>query len=256
MGDESQGNGAPQAPQGSGAPGASSGSGGAFSFASEDEFNERLNRAITGRLRDFEKKVDGKFGEIQTGLSGFGSKFDEFGKVIEGLKKPADAPKPKDAPPTMKLEDFPEWKANQALLEELRKKSAAAEQAAASERAKNRATALRASLADQLTKVAGIPADNHRYALALLITEDGRVGYSEDGKGDAIVWRQPDGSEVTLDEGLKSWARSPEAKKLQPPQNPKGSGGGAGRAAGGGAQEHPDDILASAFHTLARGGVR
>jgi hypothetical protein len=254
MSTESQGNPAPQTGQG-GASGASS-EGGAkgFSFDSEEQFNQRLNAAIGGRLKEFGVKIDGRFGELQNGLTtAFGSKFDEFGKLLEGLK-PSAPDKGKDpAQPTFKLEDSPEWKASQAEISALKKKTADAEASTAQERAKNRAASLRATLSEQLAKH-GVPADRIKLAVGHLISAEQLVGYSDDGKGDAIVYRDGDVNEVSLDAGLKSFLRTGDGKVFLPAQNPGGSGGGPnGRGAAPPDKNDPRAPLRAAVRNLLNG---
>ncbi len=215
--------------QGSGAPGAPP-AGGAFSFQSEDEFNERMNRGITGRLRDFEKKIENRFGELQTGLGG---RFDEIGKALEGLK-PAPAADPaatkgKAEPAPFKLEDSPEWKAHQTEIAGLKKLAADTARERDAERAKTRTSSLRSTLADALT-AAGVPADRHRHAIGHLVAAEHLVDYADEGKGDAVVWRGTEGEEP-LPTALKAWLKTSDGKLYLPPVNPGGSGGGPGRPA-------------------------
>lgn len=255
MSDQSQGQPPPQGGQG-GAPGApNGGEGKGFSFESEDAFNARLNQAITGRLNDFGKKIEGRFGEFQTNLTTtFGSKFDEFGKLLEGLKPAAGpdpkAPKPGDQP-TFKLEDIPEWKASQARIAELTKKTADAEASSAAERAKNRAASLKSTLSDQLIK-AGVPADRVKLAVGHLISAEQLVGYSDGGQGDVVVYRAGD-DEMSLDAGIKSFLKTPEGKLFLPAQNPGGSGGGGNGRPGAPPNNDPRAKLRTAVRGLLDG---
>ncbi len=230
MSTESQGQPPPQGGQG-GASGAS-GDGGAkgFTFESEDAFNQVLNKAIGGRIGELKKGLEGRFAEIQTGITtSFESKFNEFGKLLETFKPsaPDKAAKPgeQSAATVFKLEESPEWKASQATIAELKKKTADAEASTAQERAKNRASQLRSTLSEQLAKQ-GVPADRIKLAVGHLISAEQIVGYSDEGQGDSVVYRDGDGNEVSLDAGLKSFLRSTEGKLFLPAQNPGGSGSG------------------------------
>ncbi len=227
---ESQGNPPPQGGQGgaSGAP--NGGEAKPFTFADEDEFNRRLNGAITGRLTEFGKKLDGRFGELQQGVAAYGARFDEIGKALEGLKPtPAADPKAKAEPAAFKLEDSPEWKAHQVEIAKLKQLAADTARERDTERAKTRASTLRTTLAEQLQK-AGVPADRVKLAVGHLISAERLVDYADGGKGDEPVWREGE-EERSLADGIKAFLKTSDGKLFLPPVNPGGSGGGPGRGA-------------------------
>jgi hypothetical protein len=219
--------------------------------------------------RDFtarEKKLEAKFAKEQAAReAALEAKFSEqFGKLLDEKlaalkpKEPdpkADKGKGKDEPaPALKLEDFPEWKEHQKKLAAMEKKAIDAEARERAATEKTRAATLRSEAGEALTRHADVPADRRKAALALLVTEEGRLGYSDEGKGDTVVWREPDGTEVPLEKGLKAWAKTADARIFQPPLNPQGSGGGPGRGLGNGAGESVDDVLARTLMAHARGG--
>ena len=257
MATETQGNPGPGSGQGSGAPGAQQGSGDQqqgkpFTFESEDAFNQAVNRAITGRLKDVEKKLDVRFGEIAQNLT---TKFDEFGKVLEGLK-PKEQPEPAkggkdkgEAAP--KLEDTPEWKAMKAEQDALKKKLEASEKREAEVRTRARSTGLRSKVSEVLTK-AGVPADRLAVAASHLLHE-GLVGYAGDDSDD-IQYRIADGEPTTLEKGVAAFIKSETGRIFLPPQNPGGSGGGPGRVGGAGGND-VDSLLTGAVLAHASGRV-
>ncbi len=206
--------------------------------------------------------------------SAWAAKFEEFGtklgqsfeeklaalKVAEPDKsdKGAKGAKPNDVNP-FKLEDHEEWKKaqeeskkTQAELTKLRGENDLARKREAEAVAKSRAQNLTASVKEALTK-AGIPADRHKAAIAVL-REDGLFNYAENGEGEAPVFRGADG-EVALDDGVKSWSKTPEAKIFMPPLNPGGSGGGPGHSSGNRASNTAEGIVGSALQAHMRGNL-
>jgi hypothetical protein len=237
MSDDSQGNGTPQVPQGGSAPGAPPADG--PKYVTIDE----LNRAITARLSDHAKKTAKDF------ESTFESRFGAFTTSLdEKLARLAPAT-PESAPQKGKGKDDRDHEANIAEHPEFKKLSEnnaklqkafeLQQKAAAESQAKERAHTLRATLSDALTK-SGIRPDALGLAVGKLIQLDGRVAW---GDGDAIVYRDADGTEHALADGLSLWLKSGDANLFLPPRIPGGSGGGPGSRGGPPNQNDPDQVI-------------
>jgi hypothetical protein len=226
----------------SGASGAPSGSDAQPKYVTVDEFDERLSAALGKRLGEQGRSLTRQFTEL------LGKHSEELmGKIGAGLEEKLAALKPKEDPkakkpedaPAFKLEELPEWKAHQAELAKLKKLAADAAAERDAERAKTRSSTLRTSAAQELGKV-GVPADRTTHALAFLQSQ-GRITYADGGKGEQVVFLGEDGAEQPLTDGLKTWAKTPDAKIYLPALNPHGSGGSPGA---------PGNGAASPFHDI------
>lgn len=203
--DPLNGNAPPNGAQGTSAPEA----------LTEDRVMEIMNRAITSRLQDYGRKQEKHFSTlIETFTSKLDEKFQGIGSSQgasgEGNEKP------------LSIQDHPEFKGLAKRLQETEARTKAAEDRAANERAKSMDSTLRQRLGDELTKH-GLDSKYGRHAIGLLVDADKRARWSEDGE--RIVWRDDDGAEVELTQGVKAWAKSDDAKPYLPPRGTAGSGG-------------------------------
>jgi hypothetical protein len=244
---EPQGQPAPKAGEGTGTPGDTETAKPAGMTA--DDFNNAFSAREKSLQAKFAKEQAEREAELEKRLT------ESFGKTLAeqlAALKPKDDPKGKkpEEPPAPKLEDFPEWKAHQEKLAKLEKLAAqnAAERDA--ERAKTRATTLRTNAVQELGKV-GVPADRTTHALAFLQSQ-GRITYADGGKGDQVVFLGDDGAEQPLTDGLKTWAKTPDAKIYLPALNPQGSGGSPG-APGGSAKNNIFADIDQLIQEQARG---
>jgi hypothetical protein len=219
-----------------------------------------VKRAEEKAAKELKARDDLWSQRLEEERANFGKTLDERIAALKPaeLEKPAKGAKP-DEPKAFKLEDHEEWrkaqekaKETQAELTKLRGENDLARKREAEAVAKSRAQNLTSSVKEALTK-AGIPADRHKAAIAVL-REDGLFNYAENGEGDAPVFRGADG-EVALDDGIKSWSKTPEAKIFMPPLNPGGSGGGPGHSSGNRASNTAEGIVGSALQAHMRGNL-
>lgn len=167
---------------------------------------EELNKAITARFGAFEKK------NKEAILEALNSIVPEIDKRVASLMTPEAKGK---------VEEDPKYKGLEKEIRELRQRaeSEATARAAAEGKAKDRE--LRQTLRDQLATI-GVDGDRARHAVGFLVDAERRVAWNEDG--DALVYKDPDGSEVDLKSGLRAWAKSDESKIYLPPRGTTGSG--------------------------------
>lgn len=196
---------APQATQGTAAPEASNQMG-AVSL-------EDVNRAITARFRDFDKKIESRLGEQ------FSSLKSEMAELMAAKPAEADAKPPADAK-AHSVEDSPAVKSLQKQLAEIKNKNAEIERLRAEEAQKSRDLAMRGKLTEALASH-GIEGTRAKGALALLVDADKRVSCDPDG---TIVFRDANGDALDLQTGLKSWVGGEDAKLYLPPRGAAGSG--------------------------------
>lgn len=203
MNGSSQGNGAPEAPQGE-----ASGP----NYVTEDKFNEMLNRAITARLSSVEKKLGAQVSEAVNSL------FPKLEELVQ-TKFTQTAPPSQGEP---KLEESPLVKGLQKQLAELQEQNKRSQAERDTERQRARDVALRQRLTEELGKH-GIDSRYVRQAIGFLVDAEKRVRWADDD-GESLVFRDADGSELDLSTGLRSWAKTDDAKIYMPPRGVAGSG--------------------------------
>jgi hypothetical protein len=175
---------------------------------------EQLNRAITSRFKDFEKKLDKSNEGLVTTLS---SKLEELvtGK-LESLQ-----PKPDDKGEGSKpAGESPEMKAMARQLAEVQKALEKSNQEKDVERARSRDRDLRSKLQEALSG-AGITGVQLKHAVGVLVDAEKRVRIDDD---DRVLFKGDDGDELPLADGVKSWVKTDEAKIYLPPRGSQGSG--------------------------------
>lgn len=203
MSDQPQGQGSPQEPQGSDAP----------KGVSAEEVNKLVNAAITGRFKAFEKQFETKISE---GFTGITSKFEE---MLSAKSTEPQADKDRSVKPAP-VEESPQFKGMLKKQAELEAKLAKAEQEREAERARGRDATLRQKLAAEYLKHGGDPA-KQRIAIGHLVDAEKRARWAED---ESVVFRDEDGSDIDLTNGVKSWLKSEEGKMFVPPRGVSGSG--------------------------------
>src|SRR5215469_10873025 len=147
----------------------------------------KLNSAITGRLKSFEKRFDEKLDKLI---------------ASQNSSKKEDATK----------EDVSEFKLLQRKIQELESEREAEKQASRSEK-------LNSTVKDQLLNI-GVEPKVIRSVIALF-KEDKAIGYNADGE---IVFKDRFSGEMDLAAGLKKWQQSEEAKFFIPAKTIKGAG--------------------------------
>jgi len=181
---------------------------------------EELNKAITARFTDHQKKLEKHLESFSGTLTG---------KLEELLKAAVPAPKSTDAADPPKADtDSPALRGMMKQLEELKRDNAKIQQERDAERTRAKDATLRQQLSDALIKN-GVDASRVKHAVGILIDSEKRVRFEEDG--DSIVFKDNDNTDVDLLTGIKSWVKSDDGKFYLPPRGVNGSGDrGAGRA--------------------------
>jgi len=200
MGDQSQGNDPPNGSQGDDAP----------KFVTE----EQLNRAISARLGQFEKKQDKVFGD-------FGAKLEQY----FSQQPPKDEDK-QEGQQTTKVEDHPAFKSMQRQLEDTKKLTERLSHEKQVERSKARDTTLRQALQEKLA-AGGVAGAQLKHALGFLVDAEKRVRFADDDS-EEILFR--DGQDfLPFEDGLRAWMKSDDAKIYLPPRGTNGSGSAPGQ---------------------------
>jgi hypothetical protein len=231
-------------PQGNQAP-PGQGDGGEPKFVTE----EQLNRAISARLGDFQKKFEKT---IEGAIGGLGAKLDEITK-----REPSGGtPPPGGGDGSKSIEDSPIVRGLQKQLADTKALAEATKAERDAEKQKTREQSLRTKVQDALT-TGGIDPKFVRHAVGYLVDAEKRVRFEEES--DELVFR--DGTtDVDFGTGLKTWLKSDEAKIYMTPRGTKGSGDTRdGRQSSNGQQPAPMTagraLLGMALGTVAGGNT-
>lgn len=166
---------------------------------------EALKSSIGETLTEFETKLKGELGTKSADQKAPPAGIDEH-PTVQGLKK--------------QLGDL------KRLADEATAREKAAE-------AKQRDVSLRQKLTEHLGKIGITDTKQAKGAIALLLDAEKRVRFADDSE--TLTFKDDDGTEVDLPTGLKSWAKTEDAKIYLPPRGASGSGdrpGGNSRTPG------------------------
>ena len=220
------------------AEGDQSGGGGGSASLTEERVialaAQQVSNQLLARTKDIEKRVgetvtkqlSEQFGSF---TKSFEEKFAAIAPAGKGDKKGAAPAEGDTAIATMKRQ-----------LDELTKGIQDRDAKLQAADARARSITLRQRTADELAKYR-IEGPRAKAAMAMLISEEGRVAYDDDGE--TLVFKDDTGTTITLEEGLKSWAKSESAQIFMAPTGARGSGDrpNAGRAAATGQSTEPTD---------------
>jgi hypothetical protein len=212
MSDQAPGNGSPNPPTGTSAP-----------TALDEEAVSRiasqtLNSVFTGRSKKLQADI---VAELDKKLEPFTKKLEDFMAASTSGGKPAK--KGKDGEPD---DATPEYKGLQRQLQEQKMEHEKLLSKLKESEDRAQATALRQSLAEELSKHGISDALRVKGAIAMLFS-DGKVRRDEDGRA---VFAESEDSLIDLATGIKAWAKTDDAKIFLPPAGTRGSGGGPGQS--------------------------
>jgi tetrahydromethanopterin S-methyltransferase subunit G len=212
----------------------------------EPEFvtQEALNRAITARLKDHERKLEKQMADFTASLPE---------KILEGLKDKLPTAEPqtgKSKSQEPNPMDHPEVRGLKKRLDEMETQAKQLQAERDQEQARNKDNTLRNRLQEELAN-SGVETRRIRHAVGLLVDSEKRVHWDEDGN---ILFRDADGSDIDLTNGVKSWLRTEDGKMYLPPRGTSGSGG---RSPGGaGITSKEGEVNRSELARLLDGQVR
>lgn len=197
-----------------------------------------LNRTITARQRKLEEKLTKQFEAKTAELL---SRLDEFLGSKGAPSADGAAPKNDD------IAEHPSYKALTKKLGELESRWKKADEEVAAERALRRDSAARQTLAEKLA-AAGIEGTRAKLAVGHLFDSAKLAKYNE--SGELVVAMGDD--EHDLDEGLKLWLGTEEAKVFQPPRGAQGAGDMPAAKGRKGSAESPDAMKDLVLQHLLR----
>ena len=205
---------------------------------------EMMNRAISSRLKDFEKKLDKQFSELPNVLS---SKLEE---AMKAKTEPVTDPGAKGQ--SVNPLDHPEVRGMQRRLQELEDRAKQLEAEKNEERARNKDATLRSQLQEELMRC-GVDPKRVRLAIGHLVDAEKKVRWDE--SGESILFYDSGGS-VSLNHGIKSWVGTEDGKLFLPPRGTSGTGGRTPGGKGSGNNQTTVDrgALADGLLTLMTGG--
>lgn len=179
---------------------------------------EQLNRAISARFGEFQKKIEKSFEGITSGIT-----TTVVGQVKELLASTQATPAPTGDPKGANGIDIENSPVVKGLQRQLAEHKAATEKLTAerdAEKASARDQKLRSTIGEHLTK-SGFDPKHIKAAIGNLIDVEKRVRFADDS--DDIVFRDEAG-DVDISTGLKGWSKSDDAKIYLPPRGTQGAG--------------------------------
>src|SRR6185437_14984579 len=265
-----------------------------FTFESEEAANAWLNKAFTGRAKElktsFAKEMEEREAKLRESI--FADVEKKSGESLQtyearvkeliagggGAAKPQGGGAgavaaetipdlPDNHPFMQRLKQFEQEQA--ALKKEaeeakkkadgLQKRADAEQKAREKAEQESRAQSLEKRTLEALTEYVGIPAGTSAELAFDHLMRKGRVRYSDNGKGTALVFVTGEGDEQEeqdLATGLKQWRDTAQAKHFIPARKP---GGGGSRPSGGsnmnnGSRPWEQDVTDAVSATLRLGG--
>lgn len=216
MSADSQGSEAPEASQGSATPQGAD--------ASKGISNEDMNRAITARFKDFEKKMAA---QLEQNLSGFGSKLEEtLASKLAGILKPQPVADEVEAekPTAQSVAKDPIAELQASFKRQLREQSNEVK-ALREENLREKQALREAKMREAVTNALaahGVTGGRAKHALGYLVDVSKSIVMNEAGQP---VMLDEFGDPVDIETGLKAWANTEDAKIYIPPRGTAGSGG-------------------------------
>lgn len=172
--------------------------------------SEMLNKALTNRNKQVEAKLEKAIVDIQT-------KFQEQLSALTQTSQTTDKTKTAE----VDYESTPAYRGMQKQIAELQKQAEEAKLASLAVQKQNREVRLRQKVGEELIKV-GVDPSRVKHAVTFLLDGEKRVKYADE-ESDDIVFNDND-TEIDLQTGLKSWAKTDDAKIYQPARGTTGSG--------------------------------
>lgn len=188
------------------------GAGDTPNYVTKDELNELMNRAMTSRFADFQKKL---VKEVETSLAPIATKLEEIGKQQSAPPQTSTTTEGKA------IEEHPLVKGLQKQLGEAMKAVESLRDERDTEKRNARSTRLRQSVTEALTK-GGVAAKHLENAVGWLLDSKKRVRFTDD-ESESLTFRE-DAGEVDFATGLKGWLKSDEAKIYLAATGTQGSG--------------------------------
>lgn len=185
------------------------GNGGDPKFVTQEQLSQVVNAAVSSHVKRLETRMTATIGSAMR---------DVVAEQLKDVLPKPDDPPPKDPKPDDGKKD-PAVAALERTVTQLTGKLEKAEGARAEEAKQRLQDALRTSVVKQLGE-AGLSGPHLKGAQAALY-QDGRVHVDDSG---AQLFRDDDGTELPLTEGLKAWVGSDDAKLYLPPKGVSGSG--------------------------------
>jgi hypothetical protein len=174
-----------------------------------------VNQAFTNRSKKLREEITADF------TRGFEGVNKTLAELTAALPQPKGVKK-KEGEAELDHADSPVLKGLQRQLEELRNEATQLKAERDAERTQSKNMTLRQKLGDELARAGINDPQRVRYAMALLVSEEQRVRWSEDGE--SIVFRDATGEDIDLATGIKTWAKSEDGKHFLPPTGARGSG--------------------------------
>ena len=172
-----------------------------------------VNQAFTARSKTLKNELTGEFTK---GFEAMTKRLDEMAttKADSRKKKGTDG---EESPEVQS----PEYRGLQRQMAEMKAQLEERDKQVAEAGARAKQTELRARVAEELGKVGVTNPTLVKAATSILVTEDKRVSYDEDGQ---LVFMESPDSVLDIATGIRAWAKSEDAKNFIQPTGAMGSG--------------------------------
>lgn len=173
--------------------------------------NTTINSALAAREKKWKREIADEMGK---GFETVSKRLDELAVTKSDKRKKADGEEPD--------ENSVQYKGLQRQMADLKSQIEERDRKLAEADQKQRTTVLREKVKELLASHGNVTNPSmQKAALALLVSEENRVRYDEDGQ---LVFYESPESYIDLETGIKSWLKTDEAKFVLPPTGALGSG--------------------------------
>lgn len=206
-----------------------------FGFESKEEFENAVAaissqqaKRVEDKLKQFKKETADDFSKQ---LEQFGTNLGTKLSSLEGAIQTKRDKKLKDGKPVEEGDEVPPQdpatRTLQKQIEELKAQNKKRDDELAAERAKSRAVTVKQRLRETLEKRGVSDPYRLKAAMAVLVDQERRVGFSE--SFDDAAGLDTDGAPIELDTFINGWLETEEGQFYAPPKGAAGSGRGASR---------------------------
>ena len=173
-----------------------------------------VNQAFTARSKTLKNELTSEFTK---GFESMAKRLDEL------ATSKADSRKKKgpDGEETGEAQSTPEYRGLQRQMAEMKAQLEDRDKQVAEAGARAKHTELRSRVAEELGKVGVTNPMLVKAATSILVTEDKRVQFDEDGQ---LVFHESPDSVLDIATGIRAWAKSEDAKNFIQPTGAMGSG--------------------------------
>lgn len=173
-----------------------------------------VNQAFTARSKTLKNELTSEFTK---GFESMAKRLDELASTKADTRKKKSPDGTDEAPEAQS----PEYRGLQRQMAEMKAQLEDRDRQVAEAGAKAKHSELRSRVAEELSKVGVTNPTLVKAATSILVTEDKRVQFDEDGQ---LVFIESPDSVLDIATGIRAWSKSEDAKNFIQPTGAMGSG--------------------------------